>query len=295
MKNILVAIDFSPASLNALDYAINLASLTEANIMLIWVDNQIARDEFTGIKNEYRHSDIMAKLQELSNVIIRPRLKNASICIKTRIGKVEVEIHNQAKYSDMDCVICGTVGMGEAKHTGTNAFKIVNSVTTCPVIAIPPTYTWKLHDVNSGKAIIILPIDSTPETRQKTDEAIMMSQILSGEIHILGLYSTKLSSLRRKVDQYACQIEAYVKSRNISYKSTFTDADNITRSTLTYAETNGADIIIIMKEQETTTQNLFIGPYAQQMINNSPIPVMCISTKDTSFIADAFCCSSATN
>jgi len=58
------------------------------------------------------------------------------------------------------------------------------------------------------------------------------------------------------------------------------DADNITKSTINYANEVGADIIAIMTEQETTTANLFLGAYAQQMVNHAPIPVLSIHAKE---------------
>ncbi|MEG1763425.1 MAG: universal stress protein, partial [Bacteroidales bacterium] len=275
MKNILVAIDFSPASLNALDYAINLAHLIKANLMLLWVDNLVSEDEFTTSKCQYHHNDAINKLTELRDTLILPRLKDTEVSFKIRSGKIEEEVRNQAKYTDMDYVICGTIGMGKAKEVGTNTFKIVSSISSCPVISVPPSYTWRIKDPNQP-AILVLPIDSTPETRQKTDDAIILATVLNIKIHILGLYFTKLSSLRRKVDQYVSQIENYLDKISIPYLTVFKDADNITRTTLAYAKEVDAEIIIIMKEQEIATQNLFIGPYAQQMINTSPIPVMSI-------------------
>ena len=41
-----------------------------------------------------------------------------------------------------------------------------------------------------------------------------------------------------------------------------------------------ADIITIMTEQELTTANLFLGAYAQQMVNHSPIPVLSVHAKE---------------
>jgi nucleotide-binding universal stress UspA family protein len=41
-----------------------------------------------------------------------------------------------------------------------------------------------------------------------------------------------------------------------------------------------ADLIAIMTEQETTTANIFLGPYAQQMVNHSPIPVLSMRAKE---------------
>ncbi len=35
-----------------------------------------------------------------------------------------------------------------------------------------------------------------------------------------------------------------------------------------------------MTEQETTTANIFLGPYAQQMVNHSPVPVLSMRAKE---------------
>jgi hypothetical protein len=35
-------------------------------------------------------------------------------------------------------------------------------------------------------------------------------------------------------------------------------------------------MISIMTEQEKSTSNLWLGPYAQQMVHHSPIPVLSI-------------------
>jgi hypothetical protein len=42
-----------------------------------------------------------------------------------------------------------------------------------------------------------------------------------------------------------------------------------------------ANLISIMTQQETATANLWMGPYAQQTVNRSPIPVLCIRPKET--------------
>ena len=50
----------------------------------------------------------------------------------------------------------------------------------------------------------------------------------------------------------------------------------ITDATIEYALKVDANLISIMTEQEKTTKNLWLGAYAQQMVNHSPIPVMSI-------------------
>ena len=51
---------------------------------------------------------------------------------------------------------------------------------------------------------------------------------------------------------------------------------NVTTATLEYAEEVGADLIAIMTEQEKSLTSLFLGTYAQQMINESKIPVLTV-------------------
>ena len=58
------------------------------------------------------------------------------------------------------------------------------------------------------------------------------------------------------------------------------DAENITNSIINYAKEINADTIAIMTEQEMTTANLFLGAYAQQMVNHSPIPVLSIHARE---------------
>jgi nucleotide-binding universal stress UspA family protein len=104
--------------------------------------------------------------------------------------------------------------------------------------------------------------------------------MFNSEIHILSLYSTPLKSVHKRVDNYALQVKQYLDEHKIKYVSEIKESDNITRSTLDYSESVDAGLIVIMTEQETTTANLFLGPYAQQMINHSTIPVLSVRSKE---------------
>jgi nucleotide-binding universal stress UspA family protein len=82
------------------------------------------------------------------------------------------------------------------------------------------------------------------------------------------------------VDNYAKQVMDYLHERKVKYVSVVKESENITRTTIDYAESESADLIAIMTEQETTTANIFLGPYAQQMVNHSPVPVLSMRSKE---------------
>ena len=46
--------------------------------------------------------------------------------------------------------------------------------------------------------------------------------------------------------------------------------------TAEYAQTHGTDLIIIMTDQDENITGRLMGPYAQQIVNHSKIPVMSI-------------------
>jgi hypothetical protein len=52
-------------------------------------------------------------------------------------------------------------------------------------------------------------------------------------------------------------------------------SNNISKDTIDYALKIGADLITIMTEQETPA-NILLGVHAQQMVNQSPVPILSI-------------------
>jgi len=275
MKHIIVAIDFSRSSLHALEYAINLANRIKSNIILVWVDNtksdeSVYPDLMIGSRKEITNSfdEIVTKYS--------PLLKEGEITYKIRKGKVHIEIANQAKYSDAMLVVAGAHGVTgfEEFWIGSNAYRIV-TYSPCPVITIRSDYNFK-KDIKK----IVLPIDSTLETRQKLPFSTIIAKYFDSEIHVVSLQNTTIKAVRQKVDNYTAQVKKYLEEENVPFINESVDAENITNATIEYANKIEADLIVIMTEQEMTTANLFLGAYAQQMVNHSPIPVLNIHAKE---------------
>jgi nucleotide-binding universal stress UspA family protein len=274
MKQIIVAIDFSKTSLSALAYGIHLANKAGADLQMVWVDNTTSDEVvFEGFAHEERNEKV-ALLKELQEHNAK-KLKKGKLDFKTRKGKVYIEIAQQAKATNADLIIAGTHGVSgfEEFWIGSNAYRIVTHA-PCPVITL--RHDCKVEDVTK----IVIPIDSSQETRQKIPVASQVAQLFNSEIHILSLYSTSLKSVQRRVDNYAKQVVDYLKERKVKYVSEIKESENITRTTIDYADEIGANLIAIMTEQETTTANIFLGPYAQQMVNHSPIPVLSMRSKE---------------
>lgn len=270
----MVAIDFSKTSLAALEYGLHFANKAGADLQMVWVDNTTSDEvSFEGFSSEERNEK-MILLKELQEKF-KKKLKKGKLDYKVRKGKVYIEVAQQAKSQGVDLIIAGTHGISgfEEFWIGSNAYRIVTHA-PCPVITL--RHDVKVKDVDK----IVIPIDSSQETRQKIPVASQIAQLFKTEVHILSLYSTNIKAVQRRVDNYARQVINYLEERKIAHKLVSMTSENITRSTIDYAESVSADMIAIMTEQETTTANIFLGPYAQQMVNHSPIPVLSLRSKE---------------
>lgn len=276
MKEIVVAIDFSKGSLHALDYAIAFANHVKSNVMMVWVDSHTNQDfAFSAEVNEFREEAIK-NMEEIMKSK-KGQLKHGKLSYKLRKGKVYQEIANQAKYNDASLIIAGTHGVTgyEEFWIGSNAYRIV-SYAPCPVITVRYDFNIGPEGIKS----IVLPIDSTLDTRQKVPFTVELAKLFNADIHILALYSTSIKAVQRKVDNYARQVQKYMTDAGINHYIESLEADNITNISIEYARKVNADLIAIMTEQETTASNILLGPYAQQMVNHSPVPVLSIQPKE---------------
>ncbi len=275
MKTIIVAIDFSKGSIHALEYAIRFANHVKSNIHLVWVDN-ITTDET--VYSHFSNEDKLEHKKSFEKLFrkYRSKLSNGNLSYCMRRGKVHMEIAKVASQEDADLIIAGTHGVTgfEEYWIGSNAYRIVTSA-PCPVITIRNDF-----DSDTLVSSIVFPIDSTVETRQKLPFTANIARIFNAAVHILGLYSTTLKSVQKRIDSYVDNAAKYFEENQVHYKVKKFKPDNITQSIIKYAEDNNAHLIAIMTEQEGTTGHVFLGPHAQQLINHSPIPILSLKSKE---------------
>lgn len=272
MKHVLVPVDFSEDSVNALDMAVHYANQMDYNVRLLHVikdavfyQRNFALSNLVDVKNE-------RVIQNLKKIIsqYKPKVKN-EIDFRIRSGKVYNEIANQAKYGEAELIVIGTHGTSgfEELWLGSNAYKVVNN-SPCPVLSVRNSY--RRHQINR----IVLPIDDTPETRQKVPYTARIAKQFNAIVYILQVTETKKDSVRERINDYANQVSKFFQNNDIDFENEFIHGNNLTDMAIDYALRKDADLISIMTEQSESTKNIWLGPYAQQMVNHSPVPVLSI-------------------
>jgi nucleotide-binding universal stress UspA family protein len=276
MKSFLVAVDFSNCSVNALMHAAQLAYLTNSGIEMIWVNNPkktkvyVAESESTRLINEMN-----VQFKHLADEL-QAKYPGLKVDYLIREGKVSKEIKLQAEESKSQIIVAGTHGrIGlEKLWMGSNVYRIV-STAPCPVLTVRAGAA-----VSGHLKTIILPIDSTVETREKVTIAAELAQSSHAKIIVLKLYSTDVIEVRDSVDIYAQQVLDYLREEEVVAEMDETEAKNLTVTTIEYATKVNANLIIIMTEQEKKVANFLIGDFAHQMMNTSPIPILSVRPQE---------------
>ena len=275
MKTFLVAIDFSRNAEHALEYALMFAKKLNAGIYLLWVDNTVSDESVIDtIEGDLRRE----KKSYMSELIAKyePQLKGNKIKVLFKKGKVYQEVNKAARQIDADLIFVGTHGVSgfEQYWVGSNTYRIVTQA-PCPVVSIRSDF--KIEDTVKK---ILLPIDSSLETKQKLPFACQIALMFKAVIHLLVVYNTPLNVIRKRIDKIPEEAAKCMVEGDVNYVLERLEADNVASSILKYAESLNVDLITIMTDQGTTTANKFLGPYSQQLINNSPIPIMSLRAKE---------------
>ncbi len=265
MDTIAVGIDFSTTSLAAMKLASDIAARANADLLIIWVETA-----------EMSYCEAEEKLQQYCKDL-SGKLKGRTARYRITKGRKVYQALNLAvKECEADLLVIGTHGNSgfDEKFAGANTYKTITE-SSAPVLSVREDF-----DFNKHLDRLIMPIDSTRDTRQKVPWTIEFARMFPNTtICVLGIHTTKNKTVRKEVELYVESVERFLEKEKMPFTTAYVDTENTTLATIDYANSVNADLIVIMTEQEKTFNNIFLGPYAQQMINQSPFPVLAISVK----------------
>lgn len=276
--HILCPTDFSETAGIALEHAAYLSSKFGAKLTIINI-----RDSFSeyrilqeygipGREDKDYFNHVGQKLEEMAKDI--RSLYNIKVETACKAGKIASEISKFVKEYGVSDLVIGMHGIKgrDPYFMGGNAYKIVNT-TQVPVLQVDK------HATTPNYKTIVLPIDSSFHTREKIPYAAALAKKYGAEIKIIVLQTSRDGEIRDHVQKVQYQVEKYIADHGVPFSTTVRSSDNLADDTLEFADEVNADLLIIMSEQEKTFKGLFLGPFAQQLVNISTRPVLTIPPK----------------
>lgn len=259
INKILVAFDMSETSQLALSKGLEWSHKTGSELHIVYVDSP---------KNLFDFNSVESHINELRKDSL------GAILVHHKTGPNPYkEIHLCEKEIGADLIMIGTQGKTdrESSWIGGNAFKVA-SMADCPVLTFPIA----AKELNFKK--ILLPLDSTSETRQKTHFTAKLAHIMGAKMYILGVSREKNQDTINHLKVYGAQAQDALFKYSLDNEFEMQVGVKIAPTILEVAEKQGVSMISIMTEAEPT--GLFMGPAPQQILNQSRIPVLVTRTKE---------------
>ena len=273
-KYILVPVDFSPSSINAMEHAVLYANALGFDIRMIHVKRRNADYDPVINFNDYDEVLKSSVINQFKRIIAHFKGKmNGRIDYCVRDGRVFTEVCNQAKYGDAAMIISGTNGVSgfQEKWLGSNAFRIVSHA-ICPVITI------KYNFIPQKPRRIVVPIDNTDRTRLKIPVVAKIAKCFDAEMILIDLRNDNKILTQKKMEEAMKAVTVYLDRHGIRYSKEHlrVKKSKTAKAVIDFALENDADLIAATSERLDNSWQQFTVSNPQRLVNHSPIPVITI-------------------
>lgn len=278
---ILVPIDFSTASANAVEHAVGIAELFDNEIALLYVVKESLFKTLFGsnVEKSLLMDRISQQLEERKKMIVE---KHPNLVVETIVkeGTVYKQIIETASNLPCDSIVMG--------YHGSSAVEQVIGSTTSRVLrssSVPVVIVKEVQSTTDYKKIL-LPIDLTRESKQKVSWAVHLAKKYDSEVHIIMEVESD-EFLMNKVKNNLAQVETLLKREEVRFVSKILDdqeyPDEFGKDVVQYATEQEVDLVLIMTQKEGGVLDFFLGSFARQIITGTKhTPVMAINPKEIS-------------
>ncbi len=274
ISKILIPVDFSTTSTNALEVAIDLAQKHKASVSLLHVvDSSFMMIAPDGSMVVDISSDIIIKENERKLDELFDKYKQRGFWDIQRIvkvGQVSQEIVDCAKELDIDLIVMGTHGTSGIQEflIGSDAFRVVKNA-SCPVLTVPTYHQWK------GISKVLFPIRPVEGALDKLDFTKAILSAYKSEWTVVGMSEDNPVYIE-KVTDLLDTLVGHLNKEGISNKSLFYHGGDIAERVNEIASLLMVDLVVITATTDYTFKEYFAGNYSQQVVNHAQVPVLSV-------------------
>ncbi|MEJ7587016.1 MAG: universal stress protein [Ferruginibacter sp.] len=278
IKKILVPIDFSSNSMNALQTAVAMAKRHNADLKLLHVfdiDNTLYPEDNMG-----SNSNPEVAIKSLSRLAASVKSGDGINCgIAYISGFISNAILQTAKSDNADIIVMGKNGNSGHRdsYAGTNSYYVVKK-SHCPVLLIP---SGKMYENFTDVLFPARPVISVFEKYDLIRPIILKN---NATLHVVGLRNpeyieelhiiSKLTEILKEqslADHFNTTIDYYFKDNKFAAHL----LDIIYKKEYPY------DLLVISAELDNNIKDYYLGDYGQQLIHQCPIPLLIIRATTT--------------
>jgi nucleotide-binding universal stress UspA family protein len=274
MKNILVPVDFSKASLNAANYAVSFAQTLDANIFLLNViPPGVIIDDSILASVLITHAELLETNERLMKEEVESLSKNAKIDIKGLVTEgfpsdIICEIANDIK---ADLIITGMKGKGKSNSVfGSTATAVIRK-SGFPVLVIPEKGDYQ--PINN----ITFASDFDPDIESESyDVLIKLAQKLNIPVYILNIQKKDCGLGAERVFGKMKTSLAFSKLHP-QFHSVY--EKNVEEGINKFIENNPTDVLAMVAHTHNVFERMLGTVHTKEMSYKTKIPLLILPEK----------------
>jgi nucleotide-binding universal stress UspA family protein len=270
MKTILVATDFSPASLNAANYAADMASSINANILLLHVYQVPV--SYTEIPVAMNEQDLMENVEKVMNELKEKLILKSGgrLTVETEVwmGVFSQELKTVCERVKPYAVVMGSQGTTAAERLlfGSHTVYTMKHL-MWPLITVPPEASF-----SSVKKIgLACDFDKVADTTP-VDEIKMLVNDFNAELHVLN--TGRKEVFNQDVVFGSGLLEEMLAPLKPNYH--FIVNKNTDEVIMDFAERNDIDLLVVLPKRRGLLDSLVHKSHSKQFVLHSLVPVMAL-------------------
>jgi nucleotide-binding universal stress UspA family protein len=262
MKTIIAPTDFSPASLNAVNYAADMAVATNASLLILHA-SELPFDKKFSSAVDYDETEIEEKFTALKKTLLTRTGNTIKIKASQLSGIIENELIKICDYKNPFAVVMATHGASLRKLFFIGSITVYLSRNLIyPVVVVPEHVHFKpVHHI--ALATDLKNIDDLP-----IEKISAVVNAFNAKLSIIHVNSGKENFEVNSVKVHA--LFDYVKHLNPQFQ--FVYNNNVQRGIISFAKKNNIDMILTFPKKHA----FFHSSESKQLIFNSPVTVMTI-------------------
>lgn len=272
MKTLIVPTDFSPVSINAMNYAADMALSIDASLILLHVYQipitftevpvvNISLEEIKKISEE--------KVGELKKGLEHITSGKLKVYAESRLGEVTDEIEDLCKKIHPFAVVMGTKGSGglERLFLGSNTLTAIRHL-TYPVIVVPPGAVF-----NSIKKIgFACDLNEVVETTP-SDKIHEVCTMFNASLLVLNV-DYKNKHFTPETPEESLLLHTLLEDLDPVYQ--YIEHQDVSEGINEFAEKQSLDLVITIPKKHKLLSGLFQKSHTRELVFESHIPIMCI-------------------
>lgn len=273
MKTILVPVDFSKPSENALKVAAQLANKNNAKIIVLHVvelaESLFGTDQFNVDNQEVMFFMKMAK-KRFSKFLEKSFLNNLDIEDQVDIGPTSYMITKTIKEKNIDFVVMGSVGASGLKEVliGSNTEKIVRNSSVPVLVVKKEMENFNIKQVIFASNFELENLKSFRKAKEFANQFEAKMKLLYVNLPGNQFYSTE--EIREQMRVFLNKAEVPYTTDDVMIYNDYT----IELGVLNAAKDAKADLIAMPTHGRRGLSHFFNGSIGEDVVNHSTLPVL---------------------